>query len=139
MHRPISEIIAAFKEFTLEGNYLSALSQLTDELLTTNNPELGLDAMFSLLERYPDEEIGSPGPLIHAIEKCKGDEIKLCASIRRRPSTLAIWALYRLIEKDPQPLFIDVLKEAENNQEASEQIREDAALLLSWVQGIQKE
>lgn len=134
MGRAISEIIADFDQFTLEGDYLLALSKLTDELLATKNPEEGLEAMFALLERYPDEEIGSPGPLIHAIEKCRGYEERLCESVKRQPSTLSVWALYRLIEKNPKMNYIEVLKEAAFNQEASDQIREDAALLLNWIQ-----
>lgn len=131
--RDIFEIISDLDNFCIEGDYLAALSKLTDEVLASGKKEEALDAMISLLEKNPDEEIGSPGPLIHAIEKCQGFEEKLCQSVKRRPSTLAIWALYRVIEKHPERHYIEALKEASINMNASEQIREDAALLLSWL------
>lgn len=133
MARSISEIIADLDDFSIEGDYLASLSKLTDEILRNPEKDKALESMLALLERNPDEEIGSPGPLIYAIEKCKGFEEALCRSVKRRPSTLTIWALYRVIEKNPHLSYVDALKEASQNEKASETIREDAALLLSWL------
>ena len=133
MVREIEEIIADFEDFSIDGDYLKRISQLTDELVATGEPQLALDAMLAILERYPDEEIGSPGPLAHAIEKCPGYELKLLESIERMPSTLSIWMLYRLIQKNPKEEFIRALELAAEHPLASEQIHEDAKLLRSWV------
>jgi len=131
MTREINEIIEELDTFELEGDYLTRLAKISDEVLASETPEEALDAMLGLLERHPDEEIGSPGPLIFAIERCKGYEEKLVESVRRCPTSLTIWALYKLIEKNPE--FREALKEASQNEHASEQIREDASLLLSWI------
>ncbi|WP_143406478.1 hypothetical protein [Estrella lausannensis] len=133
MVREIEDIIADFEDFSIEGDYMQKISKLTDELIGTGKPELALDAMLAILERYPDEEIGSPGPLAHAIEKCPGFEPKLLQSIERMPSTLSIWILYRLIQKSPKEEFVKALEIAAGHPLASEQIHEDAKLLLSWV------
>jgi hypothetical protein len=133
MTRDIDQIIEDLDTFELEGDYLTRLGKLSDEILASETPERALDAMLALLERHPDEEIGSPGPLIFAIERCEGFEDKLAESVRRRPTTLTIWALYKLIEKNENANYYEALKEASQNEDASEQIREDAALLLSWV------
>lgn len=135
MVREIEDIIKDFENFRLEGDYILRLSQLTDELAKTGQSKQALDAMLSILERYPDEEIGSPGPLAHAIEKCRGYEGKLLESVGRMPSTLSIWILYRLIQKDPRNEYLNALELASKHPLASEQIKEDAKLLLSWVTG----
>ena len=109
------------------------LSKLTDELLQTKNKEEALPALFGILEKYPEEELGSPGPLVHAIEKCKGYEEALIYSLDRRPSTLGIWMLYRLLKKRNDSQYKEALRKVKENPLSSEQMKEDAELIGDWL------
>lgn len=138
MKEKINEIIDAFHKFSPEGNDLVLLNKLTDDLLMTPHPEEALTAMFGIFERFPEEEFGSPGPLIHAIEKCDGYESALFESLKRQPATMTIWMVFRLMKYDPQERYFEALKEVLNHPGASDQIKEDASLVLLWIESISK-
>jgi hypothetical protein len=40
--------------------------------------------MFNVMERPPDADLGSPGPLVHTLERWRGYEPELVNSVRRR-------------------------------------------------------
>ncbi|CDR34304.1 hypothetical protein [Criblamydia sequanensis] len=133
MVRQIADIISDLKIFCMEGDYMLRLSKLTDELLQAKNKEEALPALFGILEKYPEEELGSPGPLVHAIEKCKGYEKALIYSLDRRPSTLGIWMLYRLLKKRSDSEYKEALRKIKINPLSSEQMKEDAELIAEWL------
>ncbi len=127
------EIIEQLQNFSLQDDYLQQLRTLTDKILKQPNPEEALDDMFGILERYPDEELGSPGPLVHAIEKCRGYEEVLFDSLKRQPGTLTVWMLHRLIKYDPKPRYVEALRGVIAHPSISEQTKEDAEVIFSWV------
>lgn len=127
------EIIERLEKFNLEGNYIERLGKITDAVLLNDYPETALPAMFDVLERYPEEELGSPGPLVHAIEKCRGYEEILLESLGRQPGTLTVWMLHRLIKYDPKPRYLETLRAVISHPKVSEQTKEDAQVILSWV------
>jgi len=45
-------------------------------------PESAIQEMFRLMERMPDAELGSPGPLVHTLEAILGYETYLVDSLR---------------------------------------------------------
>lgn len=130
------ELIEQLQKFSLQGDYLQQLRVLTDKILKQPKPEEALDDMFGILERYPDEELGSPGPLVHAIEKCQGYEEVLFDSLKRQPGTLTVWMLHRLIKYDPKPRYVEALREVIIHPSISEQTKEDAEVILSWVKDV---
>lgn len=73
-------------------------------------------AMFALMERCPDADLGSPGPMVHAIESLgvKAYEEDLAESVRRRPMYLNIWMVNRILnaERDPgrRRMWVDLLR-----------------------------
>lgn len=126
------KLVSDLQHFTLSGDYLQRLSKLTDLLLNEENKEEALPLLFGILERFPEEELGSPGPLVHAIEKCFGYEEILFESLERQPSTLSVWMVYRLMKYDANPLYREKLKKVLIHPKAGEQTKEDASLILSW-------
>jgi dihydrofolate synthase / folylpolyglutamate synthase len=54
-------------------------------------------AVFSLLERFPDAEFGTPGALIHEVERHVGFEHDLQASLSRQPTFLTVSMVNRLM------------------------------------------
>ena len=44
------------------------LYALTDEVMTLPSPEKMTTEMFAVMERLPESDLGSPGPLVHTLE-----------------------------------------------------------------------
>jgi hypothetical protein len=54
--------------------------------------------VFSLFERYPLGDFGTPGPLVHLLERYfPAYESDLLASINRKPTSHTVWMLNRIL------------------------------------------
>jgi hypothetical protein len=106
------------------------LAELTDALKTVPDAENAIPDMFGLMERLPEADLGSPGPLVHTIERWRGYEHELVNSVRRCPSTLSLWMINRILNTalpdDARRSYIALLNEAATHPNASESVREDA-------------
>jgi hypothetical protein len=55
-------------------------------------------AIFQFIENFPDADHGTPGPLVHLLEKHTGRyESELKDSIGRRPTPHTLWMINRLL------------------------------------------
>ncbi len=80
------------------------LNALTDELMTLPQPERAVRPMFEVMERMPESDLGSPGPLVHTLEQmCGHYEGELVESIKRRPTPLAVWMVNRILNATRSP------------------------------------
>jgi hypothetical protein len=83
--------------------------------------------MFDLLERFPDAEFGSPGPLIHEREAIPGYLPLLRESVRRRPMHLTVWMINRVLNTNLPSIqrgaWLSELRAALEHPLASEQTR----------------
>lgn len=78
-----------------DSNYLY---ELTDKLNGDDDEVQAIEPIFRLIEKYPTTDFGSPGPLVHFIEKYIGRyEQELLESLDRRPTQLTVWMLNRVI------------------------------------------
>ena len=76
----------------------SYLYELTDKLDGNKDAILCIEPILRLIEKYPTADFGSPGPLVHTVERFRGQyELKLLDSLDRRPTPLTIWMLNRVI------------------------------------------
>jgi hypothetical protein len=80
-------------------DFLSRVADMTSEW---SSQLLGLGAVRAVLEfmeQRPDLYFGSPGPLVHFVERFygKGYEKELLASIQRKPTVHTVWMLNRVI------------------------------------------
>jgi hypothetical protein len=63
--------------------------------------------MFRVMERCPEADLGSPGPLVHSIESVgkvlgiPAYEALLVDSVRRRPMYLNLWMVNRILNVAP--------------------------------------
>ena len=84
-------------------------------------------AMFSLLERFPDAELGSPGPLVQELEAIPGYLPLLRDSVRRQPTHYTVWMINRLLNtslpSDQRESWLSELRTALVHPLASEQTR----------------
>jgi hypothetical protein len=77
---------------------------LMDEWEQLPEKALAIPAMLQLMERHPQADFGSPGPLVHALESLPGSyEGPLQASLMRRPTPLTVWMYNRIINAEENP------------------------------------
>lgn len=141
----ILEEFAAFKseDFDLmrrDSDGIERLRAFTDELMTLPKPERGIRAMFDLMERLPESDLGSPGPLVHTLEQMTGRyESELVASIKRRPMPLAVWMVNRILNatqaSDQRQVYLDLLQFAAEHPSATEATRHEVGNFIEYQNG----
>jgi hypothetical protein len=92
--------------------------------------EKAIPELFDVMERLPDAELGSPGPLVHTLERLHAYEPELVRSVRRRPSQLSVWMVNRILNTalsdDARRMYLTLLQEAASDRNAPETVRHDA-------------
>ena len=88
-----------------------------------------LRIMGEITIRQPQADLGSPGPLVHTLERLHGYEGELVCSVRRQPSLLSVWMVNRILNTnlsdDARRSYIALLNEALAHPNATETVRED--------------
>ena len=90
--------------------------------------------LLRLMERHPLTDFGSPGPIVHFVERFykKGYEEELLLSLKRMPTLHTVWMINRLINgTDQAEVYLDLLKEISENASYDKEIREEALHFLS--------
>ena len=101
---------------------------------------LAMEAMLRVIERNPDVDLGSPGPLVHTLETfyAKGYEGKLLESLARKPTGLTVWMLNRLVNGShgrTKESYLDTLKEIAEDSANDASARESAKHFLEHQAG----
>ncbi|MCW3463954.1 hypothetical protein [Chitinophaga nivalis] len=100
----IFEKFVPFDEMDAENDNILFLYELTDLLVANGDGEKAIAPIFQMMEKYPEVDFGSPGPLVHTIEKFRGSyEIYLYESLQRKPTSLTVWMLNRIINSENEP------------------------------------
>ena len=111
------------------------LDQLTDAIMELPSPERAIPELFALMERLPDSDLGSPGPVVHTLERMNYAE-ELVASIHRRPTDLAIWMVNRILNTSLPPerrqFYLDLLASAAEHPDANESARYEARHFIEF-------
>ena len=121
-----------FDDGNVDARGSERLSELTDALMATPgaSTEEAIRELFSVMERLPDADLGSPGPLVHTLEQLKGYEQELIRSVRRCPSFLSLWMVNRILNTDPpvsvRQSYISLLGEATKRSDVPKEIRDEA-------------
>src|SRR5260221_8472036 len=103
MARNIEEIIANLESLTprdfnlqyVEANGLEQLDSLTMELADAAEPNKTVEILLGIIERLsnteeidPRYDLGTPGPLVHTLEKIPNYQESLIVSVRHYPTPL---------------------------------------------------
>src|SRR6266851_2546205 len=118
-----------FDDMNVDARGRERLWELTDALMNESEPEKAIHELFSVMERLPDVGLGSPGPLVHTLERLHGYEDELMRSVRRQPSLLSVWMVNRILNtnlsQDARHSYMALLNEALAYPHASKTVRED--------------
>ena len=141
MKQNVDDIIEKLKSFVPQNDDDSAdLYELMNGLEETENSSLAIPAMFELMEKYPNADLGSPGALVHSIESIGGFKQQLIESVERVPTYLNIWMVNRLlnsfISESERRQFNELLKSVSKNSKATEIAKESAKDFLEYQENL---
>ncbi len=122
---------------TDESENVGRLYEILDRLRPLS-PDLRspvIPAILGLIERHPEAELGSPGPLVHELEAIPGYKPFLRDSILRQPTDLSIWMLNRIlnsgISPDARSSWFQVMRTVLTHPLASEEAQQTASDFLA--------
>jgi hypothetical protein len=99
MLRNLTQITHDIDTFSPHDGSWRRLDDLLAELFQQPVTEDGVRAMLRVLERFPaDDGGGVLWSVVHGLESLSGYEPHLIASIRRKPSQLAVVMIHRLLK-----------------------------------------
>ncbi|HKD26342.1 MAG TPA: hypothetical protein VKC66_10615 [Xanthobacteraceae bacterium] len=140
---PIDRIIAALDKFEpsdYDADNLARVVEIFTGFRSIRQRARGMPAIFSLLERFPDGEFGSPGPLVEEFEAIPDYLPLLRDSLRRRPTHLTVWMVNRLLNtklsNDHREAWLSELRAAFEHPLASEPTRKLAEEFLDHQRSI---
>jgi hypothetical protein len=117
---------------------LNAVTKDFDSL-SDEDQERVIPAMFRVMERWPGADLGSPGPLVHAIEMLELSTYGelLTESVRRRPMYLNLWMVNRVLNgdaPDPEP-WLGLLRSIVKDPAVSGDMKAQAADYIKYQTG----
>jgi hypothetical protein len=130
-----AELLDAVREFEPVDGDWRVLDQLIDDLCAKPLTVEGIDALLSVLERFPTEDgAGALWSIVHALEHSPLYPSRLLASLRRQPAELTVVMVNRLLNAGEKHLAgvsaMDVLSEVSNRNDVEPSIREYAKRFL---------
>ena len=115
---------------------MERLNKLTDELLELGMPEPAARLMFGFMERLDSSDLGSPGPLVHTLEKLPGYEALLSESVMRKPTPLTLWMVNRILnvtsDGGRRRQLVTLLRQAQSHRLGSDEARQEATGFLEY-------
>ena len=115
-------------------DFENVMMDCMEEIEEIYNQLDSVQPLLRLMERHPLTDFGSPGPIVHFVERFyqKGYEEELLLSLKRMPTLHTVWMLNRLINgTDQAEVYLELLKEISENASYDKEIREEALHFLS--------
>jgi len=128
------DIIASLESFVAkdDGGDEETLYSIIEGLDALPDRLRVVPAMFAVMERHPEADLGSPGPLVHSIERVPVAEFEpfLRSSVERQPGLLNVWMINRILNSQlsaqHQQELLALLKRVTSHPRASETTRQSA-------------
>jgi rubredoxin len=134
----VEAVIAALDAFQAEsdGNDDRRLAVLLRDLSEEPDRAKAIGSLFAVMERFPEAELGTPGPLVHELEAMGGYEGHLRASLKRKPTVLTVWMVNRVLNLDigfvERRAWLSELRGVVARADAPQAAREDAFSFLRF-------
>lgn len=115
MENELNELIGKLEKAILNDDFIDEAYNVLEEIEEREDSYDAIQPILVLMEKNPDVDFGSPGPLVHFVEKFykSGYEEKLLESLKRCPTKHTVWMLNRIIngsQGDRKIYFINVLE-----------------------------
>jgi hypothetical protein len=139
MTHPVDELLSELQAFVPTGDGADNVHRL-NELLAGFAGLPGCEriapALLALLERHPRADFGTPGPLVHALERQPGYPELLAASLERQPTELSAWMANRLLNSklpfDARAEWLSRLTVVASHPKAIASVRDSAIRFLDF-------
>jgi hypothetical protein len=112
------------------------LNELLAGFATLPGCERVAPALLALLERHPQADFGTPGPLVQALESQPGYPGMLAGSLERQPTELTAWMANRLLNsklpREDRAAWLKRLTVVTSHPGATPGVRESAIRFLDF-------
>ncbi|MGK5742107.1 hypothetical protein [Micromonospora sp. URMC 103] len=117
-----------FDPMNINADGAGRLQAICAELIERDDPERWAPLLYSLMERLDAADMGSPGPIVHALEAWSGYPPLLAESLRRKPTPLTVWMANRRLNtgSSDAPEWFELLRLAAGHSAASPEAQADA-------------
>ena len=136
----INDFIKRLELSISQDNIIDVAYEITEDLQERPDAFLAVGPILKILEANPDVDFGTPGPLVHFVEKFykQGYEELLVDSIKRCPTELTIWMLNRIIngsKGEQKAYFLQILKNVTTISTVNEGIKALSYQFISSHEG----
>ena len=120
-------------------DFISEAASITESLKEEGAGLESVSVILKFMEEHPAFDFGTPGPLVHFVEKLygRGYEAELLASIARKPTSHTVWLLNRIINGTKQAAdrerLINALRQAESHPASDTQAKHQATHFLQGL------
>jgi hypothetical protein len=134
-------MIAALDSFEADSEYDNdqfRLYPITEGFKTLPDRMRVIPAMFSLMERFPDAYLGTPGTLVHSIESVGISQYEslLIESVRRQPADLNVWMVNRILNAElaaeHRQTLLDLMQSVIRRPKCPPRVAESAQRFLEY-------
>jgi hypothetical protein len=109
------------KDILSNTDFSSRSAELVDVWISDGVSVDAVEPVLGFMEEHPSIDFGAPGALVHFLERFyrKGYEEKLIASVRRRPTSVTVWMVNRLLNgakrEEERAVLLKTLEEVLRN------------------------
>lgn len=120
-----------------DGRFVERAYELMDTWTSGSVGIEGVEAVLRFMEAHPDVDYGSPGPLVHFVERFYGHgyEQVLINSIKRQPRAHTMWMLIAVVngtrDLEARRRLMAVLAEAAEDASLDSFVRSEVQELLA--------
>jgi hypothetical protein len=142
MSRDAASLVSELRSLTADDfDYMKGatgperLYALCEEVEALSDPTVIFPEFFALIERLSDSELGTPGPLVHTMEKHSGHyEQLLTDSLKRKPTDLTVWMVNRILNGEPadSAFWMDQLSIAAEHPSATPLAKDQALHFIEF-------
>ncbi len=124
------EVTQGLAAIALLDDFLPQSESLIEEWTSTGAGAETIEPILRFMESHPSLDFGSPGPLVHFVERFygRGYEERLIQSIQRRPTASTAWMLNRVIngtkDASTRMSLIELMEKASGNPLVDQETRE---------------
>ena len=131
----LNSIIQKMETCIRDNDNLETVMMDSMEEMEENYNQLdSVQPLLRLMERHPLTDFGSPGPIVHFVERFykKGYEEKLISSLKRMPTVHTVWMLHRIINGTEHPEhYLSILKQISEDESYHKEVRDMTLEFLS--------
>ena len=124
-----------------QEDYVAYLYEVLESEQEIDDPSEVFPHAFRFFEDHAQADLGTPGPLVHFLERFHPRYLdELCQSIARRPTFLTTWMLNRILNIEPpgpnRNRLIGLLRTAADHPLATGVVREQSQQFLSHQRNV---